>query len=241
MQLCFSGVTKRFGGVLALDHLTCTIEPGEIVAVLGANGAGKSTLLKLLASILAPSAGEIRIDGEVLNRQRIDLRQRIAFLPDAPPHIGPTPLRYMSALLEAYDADTVGCEDRAAAILGELDMLPLAECGLRLLSRGQQYKAALAALLVLDPEIWLLDEPLAAGMDPQGISVLKRYATKAAARGATILYTTQIVELAEQFSDRVLVFDRGRLHAFDSVQNLARQHGTAERVLDRVLAGLRSS
>jgi ABC-type multidrug transport system ATPase subunit len=113
-------------------------------------------------------------------------------------------------------------------------LLPLAECPFRTLSRGQKFKAALVALIVLDPEVWLLDEPFAAGMDPQGHAVFRRYANKAAGRGRTIIYTTQLLELAEQFSDRVLVFDHGKVHAFESIRNVPQG-------LERMFAELRSS
>jgi ABC-type multidrug transport system ATPase subunit len=238
MQISLAGVGKRLGSVQALIDVSCEIPPGSIVAVLGANGAGKSTLLKLLASMWIPTSGEIQLDGEGLHRQRVDLRKRIAYLPDSPYMLGRTPLDHIAAMLDIYEVDSPGIEERVAAVLGELDLLPLAECSLRTLSRGQQFKAALAALLALDPELWLLDEPFAAGMDPQGIAVLKRYANKAAARGSTILYTTQIVEIAEQFSDRVLVFHRGTLHAYESLTNLA-QRAPGERVLERILDELR--
>jgi ABC-type multidrug transport system ATPase subunit len=79
------------------------------------------------------------------------------------------------------------------------------------MSRGQLYKAGLAGLLVVDPELWILDEPLASGMDPMGIAFFKREAKAAAQRGRTVVYTTQILEIAEKFSDRICVLDHGGL------------------------------
>ena len=92
------------------------------------------------------------------------------------------------------------------------------------LSRGQQYKTALTAMIALDRELWLLDEPFASGMDPLGINAFKRHARHASKRGKTIVYTTQILEIVESFSDQVLVLNAGELVAagsLDEVRGLA--------------------
>ena len=94
-----------------------------------------------------------------------------------------------------------------------LDLLPVALWKFRRLSRGQVYKAVLAAFLAADPEVWLVDEPFASGMDPRGLNCFKEYAREAAARGHTIIFTTQIVEVAERFAQRVCVLDRGQIKA----------------------------
>jgi ABC-type multidrug transport system ATPase subunit len=230
MHIRLDHVTKRFGSVAALDDVSLEIAPGQLVAVLGANGAGKSTLLRLLATVQLPTSGSIHFDDQPLSRARLDLRKRLMMLPDIPPIIGGgTPLQHLADLIGLYEAERPGLEDLVVSLYGELDLLPLAECSFTGLSRGQVYKAVLAGLMAVDPELWLLDEPFAAGMDPQGLATLKRQISKATARGRTVLYTTQILELAEQFSDRVLILNNGRLHAFDSMANLrngaAREHG----------------
>ena len=115
--------------------------------------------------------------------------------------------------MRVYERDTDEIDDTVLATLGELDLLPLAEAPLGTLSRGQAYKAAFAALVAVRPELWLLDEPFASGLDPQGLAVLKQHARAAAAAGATVIYSTQILEIAERFADLLCVIDRGRLVA----------------------------
>ena len=245
MLITLQSVSKHFGGVYALEKVSLEIPPGCIVAVLGANGAGKSTLLRLLSGLQVPTQGVIRFDGERFDRQRLDWRKRLMYLPDQPP-VFPlsTPLGHLASLVKLYEAEREGLESLLVAVLGELDLLPLAECPIRTLSRGQAYKTALATLLAVDPQLWLLDEPFAAGMDPQGHAVLRRYASKATARGATVIYTTQMLELAEQFADYVLILDGGRLHAFDRVSNLPAAgslgNGANHGVLERIFAQLRT-
>lgn len=240
MQILLDRVTKRFGSVAALDDVSLEIAPGQLVAVLGANGAGKSTLLRLLATVQLPTSGTIQFDDQPLSRARLDLRKRLMLLPDVPSIVGGgTPLKHLADLIGLYDAERPGLEDLVVSLYGELDLLPLAECGFAQLSRGQTYKAVLAGLMAVDPELWLMDEPFAAGMDPQGLATLKRQVSKATARGRTVLYTTQLLELAEQFSDRVLILHDGRVHAFDSVVKL--RHGPAsEHGLEGLFARLRA-
>jgi ABC-type multidrug transport system ATPase subunit len=221
MNIRLDNVAKRFGSVAALDDVSLDISPGQLIAVLGANGAGKSTLLRLLATVQLPTSGTIHFDDQPLSRARLDLRKRLMMLPDVPPIVGNgTPLGHLADLIGLYEAERPGLEDLVVSLYSELDLLPLVECSFSQLSRGQTYKAVLAALFAVDPELWLLDEPFAAGMDPQGLATLKRQVSKATARGRTVFYTTQLLELAEQFSDRVLILHHGRVHAFDTLANL---------------------
>jgi ABC-type multidrug transport system ATPase subunit len=229
-------VTKRFGRVAALDDVSLDIQPGQIVAVLGANGAGKTTLLRALAGNVAPDDGEILYDGELFRRDRIDLRRRFCFLADFP-EVFPdmTLLRHIGMMVALYESERPGIEQTILELLREFALLPLIDAPLRTLSRGQAYKAALLGLLVVDPEVWMLDEPFASGMDPAGITGFRRHVRSALARGRTCLYTTQIVELAEGFSDAVCVLEEGRIAAFGAIDRL--RHASADnRELAHVLA-----
>lgn len=226
MKIELEGVSKHFGPVTALDDVSLAIDPGEVVAVVGANGAGKTTLLRLLAGIAAPTRGELRYDGEVFRRDRLDLRRRFAFLADVPccfPEM--TVLRHIGMVLRLYEAVRPDSAEAVAEMLREFEILPLVETRLERLSRGQSYKAALVALMAVDPELWLLDEPFASGMDPHGLSAFRRHMREAAGRGRTIVYTTQILELAERSADRVCVLHRGRVRAFDRVDALRGRAG----------------
>ena len=179
----------------------------------------------MLATIAAPSAGEVRLDGELLRRDRIDLRRRLFFLPDTPYVLYGTAIRHIGMVLRLYEADRPAIEERVLELLREFDLLPLANVRLGGLSRGELYKAALVALIAADPEVWLFDEPFASGMNPHGIAALRNQAKAAVARGRTVIYSTQIMEVAERFSDRVCILHKGRVEALDSVDRLARQAG----------------
>jgi len=241
MRISLRSLTKSFGSRVSLDAISLTIEPGQIVVLLGPNGAGKTTFLRCLSGITAPESGEILYDEEVFQRSRLDLRLRMFIQPDFP-YVYPemTVLRHIGMVLRLYAADRPGVEEKVLELLGDFDMLPLIDAKLGTLSRGQTYKAALVALLAVDPELWLIDEPFASGMDPRGLTAFRKYATQAAERGHTVIYTTQILELAESFSDRVCILHRGEVHAFGTMQELREQYQQANAgVLQEIFEQLR--
>jgi len=240
MKIELRAVTKAYGSVRALDRASLEIAPGQIVAILGANGAGKTTLLRCLAGVAAPDSGEIQYDEEPFGRDNIPLRQRLSFLPDFPVVFYEMPVvRHIGMVLKLHGADAPGVEDRVAQLLKEFDLFALAENPLQSLSRGQLYKAALVALIAANPELWLLDEPFASGMDPHGINSFKKFAREAATAGRTIVYTTQILDVVEKFSDRVCILHQGEVRAFDSVA-LLEQNG-ASGGLEQIFSALRET
>ena len=240
MNIEILGVTKRYGSIPALDRVQLEFAPGQIIALLGANGAGKSTLLRCLAGVAVPDEGEIHYDGQPFRRDNLALRKRLYFMPDFPPLL-PTEnvARNLGLILKLYGADQPGVEARVVSLLKDFDLLPLVETLAATLSRGQAYKLSLVAGLAVQPELWLLDEPFASGMDPHGLAEFRRHAREAVARGATVVYTTQLLELAEKFSDRVCVIHGGEVKAFDSVAGLQAKHGQQGSVLEMLLNQLR--
>ncbi len=239
MHISVEGVSKRFGRLPALEDVSLAITPGQIVAVLGTNGAGKTTLLRCLAGILAPSQGEIRYDGELFRRDRMDLRRRFGFLSDSPFFYSEmTPIQHTGMAVRLYEAQREGIERDVVDLLRQFDLLPIAERPLKNLSRGQKYKAALVGLLAVDPEVWLLDEPFASGMDPRGIAAFRERSRDAIQRGRTIIYSTQILDVAERFSDAVCILHEGQVRVFDSVETLRGRVRDADDVLEQVFAEL---
>jgi ABC-type multidrug transport system ATPase subunit len=233
-------VLKAYRSMRALDYVSLEIEPGQIISVLGANGAGKTTLLRCLSGLSAPDKGDIYFDGEPFRRDRLNLRSRIYLMPDFPflfwEH---SIVRNIAMILRLYEADGEGAETRVLQLLRDFDLLPLALRPVHALSRGQLYKVGLTAMLAADREVWLLDEPFASGMDPHGIDVFKRHARDAASRGRTILYTTQILDIAERFSDRVCLIHKGEIRAFDPLEKLRREATDKDNVLQEMFRLLR--
>ncbi len=148
-------------------------------------------------------------------------------------------MRNIAIVLRLFEADGVGAENRVLELLREFDLLPLALRPVSSLSRGQGYKAGLVAMLAADRDLWLLDEPFASGMDPLGIDAFKRAAREAAGRGRTIIYSTQLLDVAERFSDRVCIIHKGAIHAFDTLERLREQSNDRDNVLAEMFRRLR--
>ena len=168
MRVELRSVTKSFGAHRVLDNISLKLDPGQVVVLLGANGAGKSTIMRCLSGIVMPEQGDILFDSEVFNRHRMDLRKRYFIQPDFPfvfPNM--TVLGHIGMVLRLYEIDDPGIEERVLELLEDFDMLALIDTVLGSLSRGQTYKASLIALLAADPDLWMLDEPFASGMDPR--------------------------------------------------------------------------
>lgn len=231
MKLELLDVCKKFGSETILDSIGCQFLPGELTALVGTNGAGKTTLLKLMATLYLPTAGKLMMDGELLHRDRLDLRARLHMLPDMPFFLRRTAIDHICMSATLYDRPIAGLKEQIVDWLKQFDMLESAEKNISTLSRGQKYKAAFIGLMAANPELWILDEPFAAGVDPTGISAIKRCVNKALGAGRTIIYSTQIVELAESFSDRVLLLHDGNIKADIPSAELNRsedKHGLAQ-------------
>lgn len=241
MHVELQNVCKAYGKVRALDRVFIDLDPGKVVAVLGSNGAGKSTLLRILSGIIQPDDGGVLYDGQRLALDNLDLRRRIFFLPDFPPVFpGESVLSNIGLLLRIYEADGPDAPAKVLHGMEAFDLLELAEKPVETLSRGQSYKAALVALLAIDPDLWLLDEPMASGMDPHGLAILRTELRNAAARGRIVVFTTQILEAAERLADVACIFHKGSLSLMASIDALRRTSATGtDGVIEAMLRGLR--
>jgi ABC-type multidrug transport system ATPase subunit len=212
MEVTLSRLTKRFDREAVLSDVDLVFGPGQIVAIIGLNGAGKTTLLRCLAQVIVPTSGSIRWNDTDSLRDNLELHRQMMFLPDSPLLIGEhTVIEHVVLCLRAYGCEGTTTEQAVVDMLRQLDLVEHCEKRLRALSRGQRFKVAMSALLLIDPELWLLDEPFASGMDPQGMLALKQHARAAAAAGSCVIYTTQILEIAERFCDLLIVLDHGRV------------------------------
>ena len=217
MQVELQNLSKDLGGSRVLDELNVVFEGGQTIALLGANGAGKTTLLNLVAGLYQPSAGAVLVDGEALQRSNLEQRRKLHLLPDIPLMFpGQTPLEYIAFAVEAYQRRGRNFDELIVDLLEEFDLLAVADCPSRTLSRGQKYKATLIAMLAINPEIWILDEPFTSGMDPLGLSAMRQHLERARSNGSLVLYSTQLVEVAAQMSTKVCVLADNRIAAFDS-------------------------
>lgn len=217
MHIELQNVSKSFLRTRALTNVSLSVPPASIVALLGENGAGKSTLLRILAGVCVPDSGLVRYDGKVFNRENIPLRKRLHFTPDMPLLFpDQTVARNIATFAALYERPTVGREEFLAHWLEETGSAALMRRTVALLSRGQIWKAGLGCVAAIEPELWLVDEPFASGMDALGMGAFRRLARHLADRGGTIFYTTQMIAMAAEFSDHVCVIREGEIALWET-------------------------
>lgn len=212
-----AGVRRSFGSVQAVRQVTFTAAAGRVTGLVGPNGSGKTTLMLMLASLLRPDDGELRIGGIDPVADPAGVRRVLGWMPDS---LGAWPSltarEVLVATAQLYDLSRDAARSRADELLELVDLTALAAAPARVLSRGQKQRLALARALVHDPRVLLLDEP-ASGLDPQARIALRVLLRRLAAEGRTILMSSHVLsELEEVVDDAVFLVD-GRTVAGDRI------------------------
>jgi ABC-2 type transport system ATP-binding protein len=216
----------------AVDRLDLLVRPGELYALLGPNGAGKTTTLRMVAGLLKPDAGEIRVFGIDARAEPRPAKQLIAWLPDEPMLYDKlTPLEYLEFVAGLWGIEARTAMVRAEALLGWLGLWPHRGERCEGFSRGMKQKAALAGALIHDPKLLILDEPLT-GLDAAVARQVKDLLRERVAAGATVILTTHILDVAERLADRIGIIDHGRLVAEGTLAELRQRAGTAQSSLE---------
>ncbi len=211
--LRIESLTHRYGDLLAVDGLSLEVGPGEIVGFLGPNGAGKTTTLRVCAGLLAPDAGRVVIAGAVLDDQPLAARARLGLVPDEPfLYERLTPGEFLEFVAALYDVPPALAASRADELIERFELSAVEGELLETCSRGMRQKVSIAAALLHDPPLVLLDEPLT-GLDPHAVRALKDLLRGRAARGLGMLVSTHLLEVAERLCDRVVIIHRGRKRA----------------------------
>jgi len=219
-QVSFDGVSKSFGGQLAVRELNLQVAPGELFGLIGPNGAGKTTTIKMAVGLLRPSAGRILICGHDVQADGRESRRHLGYVPDSAALYDR--LTGLEMLQLAADLQGVSSERRRRRIPALLEGFDLAHAHGQLVmsySRGMRQKLALCAALVHDPEVLFLDEPTV-GLDPRGARQLKVMLRTLCATGHSVFLSTHALEIAAALCDRVGIFSDGRLAACGTVAEL---------------------
>jgi ABC-2 type transport system ATP-binding protein len=202
-------LSRSFGRTVALDHVSFRVEPGEIVALLGPNGAGKTTASRIIAGILAPSEGDVFVDGISVRADPDSIRARCGMVTDQPSLYERMTLRaYLGFFCHLYDV--AEAEHRTAELAELLGLTDRLDVRLGAFSRGMKQKVAIARGLVHDPPVLLLDEP-ATALDPETARSLRTFIVSLRARHRAILLCTHDLDEAQRIADRVVILYRGRV------------------------------
>ncbi len=232
------GLTKLYGSVTAVDHISFTIEAGTTVALLGGNGAGKTTTIAMLLGLVMPTAGEVRVFGADMSRNRYDVAQRLNF---QSPYVDLPARLTVKQNLTVYAGlyGIANAAERIACVAEELQVATLLDRQTGKLSAGQKTRVGLAKALLNAPDLLLLDEPTAS-LDPDTADwirhKLKDYARR---RKATLLLASHNMAEVERLADRVILLQAGRIIEDETPKALIASHGreTLEDVFLDVVRG----
>jgi ABC-2 type transport system ATP-binding protein len=219
-------LTRRFGTVLALDELTFTVPPGQVFGFLGPNGSGKTTAMRAIVGVTSLDGGSVRWRGGAVDRARV------GYMPEErglyPGMRVADQLEYLARL---HDVPPAGARRAAASWIERLGLGGREGDKVEALSLGNQQRVQLAAALVHEPELLVLDEPFS-GLDPGGIDAMSDVLAERAREGVTMLFSSHQLDLVEHLCDSVAIINRGRTVAIGTVGELAR--GGPPRVRIRV-------
>jgi len=226
-------VTKRYGNKLAVDDVTFEVRKGEIVGFLGRNGAGKSTTMNIITGYISSTSGSASVDGYDILKSPLEVKKRIGYLPEQPPlYMDMTVKEYLSFV---SDAKHVPGAKKTAHIGDVCDLVGIADMRGRLirnLSKGYKQRVGLAQALIGNPEVLILDEPTV-GLDPRQIIEIRKL-IKDLGKDHTVILSSHILPEVADTCERVIIIDKGRIVAQDTLENLSSNVNEITRLTLRV-------
>ena len=214
------GLTKRYGALTAIERVSFNVEPGEVLGLLGPNGSGKSTTVKILTGLLAPTAGAVRIDGRDALADLPRYKATLGYVPEEPYLYsyltGPEYLRLIGRLRLVPEA---ALDDKIERFLRLLGIYDDRYQTLSSYSKGMRLKVLIAAAVLHNPRIVVLDEPFS-GLDVSAARVLKAFVRALADEGKIVVFSSHVLEVVEQVCSRVVILKSGCVVGHDSVEHL---------------------
>jgi len=216
-------LTKKYGKITAVNQLTLSIPAGEIFGFIGPNGAGKTTTISMVAGLLAPSSGSVSICGVDMLKFPKQAKQKIGYIPDRPYiYEKLTAMEFLKFTADLFSMEKRDFEQKAESKLKQFSLLDWADELIESFSHGMKQRLIMAAALIHEPEVIVVDEPMV-GLDPSAIKMVKQMLIDLAASGTTIFMSTHTLQIAEDVCNRIGVIHKGRLIASGTVKELKSQ------------------
>jgi len=229
---------KRYGDKVAVNDVSFDVYQGEVFGFLGPNGAGKTTTIKVIVGLLQPTSGTVKVVGYDVQKQSMLAKSSSGYVPDTPNLYaklsGRELLRFVGDL---YNMDRGQVTRRIDELLRMFDLTTAAEDTVDSYSHGMQQKTALAAALMHDPKVLILDEPTV-GLDPKSARLIKDILRQLADRGAAVMLSTHILEIAERMCDRIGIINKGQLIAVGTMDELRTLDKTGQASLEDIFLSL---
>ncbi len=234
-------LTKTYHHHKAVDRLSLTVRRGEIFGFIGPNGAGKTTTIKMMGGILAPTSGATVIAGTPMQVDPEKAKRKIGFIPDRPYlYEKLTGIEFMRFTADVYGVPENRFNEKAGALLETFALADWSQELIESYSHGMKQRLIMAAALVHDPDVLIVDEPMV-GLDPAAILMVKNLFRQLADRGMTLFISTHTLKVAEEICDRIGVIARGRLVASGTTADLQREANVSTADLEKVFMHLTGS
>ncbi len=233
-----SGLTKKYGTFMAVDGINLSVPTGELFGFLGPIGAGKTTTLRMIAGILRPTSGRVRIAGIDLGTSPMEAKAKLGFIPDRPfiyeKLTGMEFLRFVAGL---FGQDGPPVEKRATELLAVFDLEEWGDELVESYSHGMRQKLIISSAFVHRPEVIVVDEPMV-GLDPKAAKTLKDLFREYTRRGHTIMMSTHTLEVAQTLCDRIGIIQRGHIRACGTMDELRANAARGDEGLEEIFLRL---
>lgn len=230
-----TGLTRRYGGLLAVDRVSFSVRPGEILGYLGPNGSGKSTTIRMVVGLNEPDAGKIRLGDLSSDDDAVEYKRRIGYVPEEPylyTHM--TAIEYLMLVGSLRGLDASQCQSKGERLLQLFGLHDARYAAMSAFSKGMRQRVLLAAALLHDPELLVLDEPFS-GLDVSADLLFRTFLQSLAREGRMILFSSHRLDVVEKVCERVVILHKGRVVADDRVAALRSSHApTLEEVFAEV-------
>ncbi|WP_429970313.1 ABC transporter ATP-binding protein [Fructilactobacillus sp. Tb1] len=211
---------KEYEDKVALSDLNLEIPSGKIFGFLGHNGAGKSTTLKSLTSVITPTSGTITVDGLALDKNRMKIKQKIGYVPDTPDlFLLLSAYEYWNLIASLYGFKLDNVQNRLTELVNLFELTDNMDTLIQDMSHGMREKTIIIGTLLVNPDIWILDEPIQ-GLDPQAAYDLKQLMKNHVEKGKTVIFSTHVLDTAQQLCDEIAILSHGELIYNGSVASL---------------------
>jgi ABC-2 type transport system ATP-binding protein len=213
-------LTKKFGEKVAVNDVSFRVQSGEVFGFLGPNGAGKTTTIKMIVGLLQPTSGVVRVAGYDIHKEPLRSKAATGYVPDTPNLYAKLSGReFLTFVGDLYEVERTQVQRRIEELLRLFDLVQAGDDTIDSYSHGMQQKTALAAALMHDPQVLILDEPTV-GLDPKSARLIKDILRQLAERGSAIFLSTHILEIAERMCDRIGIINKGELIAVGTMDEL---------------------
>lgn len=229
MSISVSNLSKSYGSQIAVNAINFSINNGEIVGFLGPNGAGKSTTMKILAGFISCSSGEAMLNNNIISVDSLESKRQVGYLPEHNPlYLEMYIVEYLTFVGSFYGMTRQELKKRIGEVINLVGLNPEKHKKIEQLSKGFRQRVGLAQALLHDPEVLILDEPTT-GLDPNQLVEIRNL-IKEIGKNKTIILSTHIMQEVEAICDRVIIINKGKIVADDSLSSIKKNGETLEDV-----------